>query len=436
MLPQSEIQSVAEALAATFLAGEFAPGPMVRRAGKHYAKSWSGLEPLCQRLAEAFGPSTRPAQRDLIAAISGDQALIRWLRAGGMAKFRTDIGTRPTMRGAKGNPSRWNLPEITSSSELSRWLNLTQPELEWFAHPWGKAPGPQHHYRYHWLEKRRGGHRLIEQPKKALKLLQQRILKHILDQIPPHGAVHSFRTGRNVISYAQPHCDRPVLLRLDIADFFPSLHVGRVRALFRTAGYPDAVANLLADLCCHATPATTLTDAPTALNWSQMKRLRSPHLPQGAPTSPALSNLLAYRLDCRLAGLARAIGARYTRYADDLAFSGDRSVAKIAPRVGAILIEQGFSPNHRKTRLQRRGSRQRLGGTIVNSPRPNFERSEFDQLKAILHNCVQNGPQAEDRQQLGSAGLRAKLRGKISWVQSLNPQRAEKLERLFEQISW
>ena len=340
------------------------------------------------------------------------------------------------MRGARGNPSKWDLPEITTPVELARWLALTEPELEWFARPWRNSSHRLQHYRHHWMAKRRGGHRLIEQPKDALKLIQQRILHRILSQIPPHDAVHSFRPHRNVISYARPHCARPLLLHTDIADFFPSLHIGRVRALFRTAGYPDAVAGLLADLCCHATPPGILTNPPSRLEWEQQRRLRSPHLPQGAPTSPALSNLLGYRLDCRLAGLASSIGARYSRYADDLALSGNRRIANLAPLVGAILLEEGFSPNFRKTRLHRRGSRQRLAGTIVNSASPNLCRRDYDRLKAILHNCVKNDPRREDRDGLGAETFRLKLRGQVAWLSQLNPQRGAKLEALFHRIRW
>lgn len=94
------------------------------------------------------------------------------------------------------------------------------------------------------MAKRRGGHRLIERPKDALKSIQRQILHRILEHIPPHDAVHSYRTGRSIVTYAQPHCAKPLLLRLDIAEFFPSSHVGRERAQFPTAGYPDAVKEL------------------------------------------------------------------------------------------------------------------------------------------------------------------------------------------------
>ena len=199
----SDIQRAAGALADTFLAGEFAARPMIRRAAKHFPKPWRGLDALTRELVAAFGSSTRPARRDLIAAITTHAPLRTrtWLGNGGAAKFLLDIGTRPKMRGAKGSPSHWDLPQITTPIGLARWLALTEPELQWFARPWRSSGERLQHYRHHWLAKRRGGHRLIEKPKHALKLIQRRILHRILSQIPPHDAVRSFRPQRNVISW-------------------------------------------------------------------------------------------------------------------------------------------------------------------------------------------------------------------------------------------
>jgi hypothetical protein len=162
-----------------------------------------------------------------------------------------------------------------------------------------------------------------------------------------------------------------------------------------------------------------------------------PHLPQGAPTSPAFTNLLAWTLDRRLHGLARAAGANYTRYADDLAFSGD---ADFANRLGAfhktvktILNEEGFSLNATKTRIMPRSTRQRIIGIVVNE-HCNIGRAEFDTLKAILHNCVRAGP--TDQNRAGVPDFRSHLAGRIAWVEQINPHRGAKLRVLFERIAW
>jgi hypothetical protein len=161
------------------------------------------------------------------------------------------------------------------------------------------------------------------------------------------------------------------------------------------------------------------------------------HLPQGAPTSPALANLCAYHVDCRLSGLAAAAGATYTRYADDLAFSGDAAFARCAERfslrAAAVLLEEGFDVHHRKTRLMRRSVRQHLAGLLVNE-RLNVRRTDFDELKAILTNCVWYGAMSQNK--LEHADFRAHLQGRLAFLASVHAERGRKLEGLFEQIKW
>jgi hypothetical protein len=162
-----------------------------------------------------------------------------------------------------------------------------------------------------------------------------------------------------------------------------------------------------------------------------------PHLPQGAASSPALANLCAYRLDCRLAALARSAGAAYTRYADDLAFSGGPELERCARRfhvhVCRIALEEGFEVHTRKTRFMRQGVRQQLAGVVVNS-RPNLRRADYDRLKAILHNCVRHGPQSQNRD--GHSDFRAHLAGRVAYWRWLNPERGARLRALFDRVAW
>jgi hypothetical protein len=162
-----------------------------------------------------------------------------------------------------------------------------------------------------------------------------------------------------------------------------------------------------------------------------------PHLPQGAPTSPALANLCAYRVDCRSSGLAQAPGAVYTRYADDLVFSGDeafeRCVERFAIHAAAILLEEGFAVHHRKTRVMRRDIRQYLAGLITNV-RINVVREDFDRLKAILTNCVRHGAESQNRER--RASFRLHLAGRVGFVEMRNPAKGERLRKIFERIQW
>jgi hypothetical protein len=165
--------------------------------------------------------------------------------------------------------------------------------------------------------------------------------------------------------------------------------------------------------------------------------LLGPHLPQGAPTSPALANLAAYRLDCRLQGLGRAIGAAYTRYADDLVFSGDerleRSLRRFHVSVCRIALEEGFEVNPRKSHFLRQGVRQQVAGVVLNV-RPNVRRDEFDRLRATLTNCVRHGPAGQNRD--GQCDFRAYLAGRIAHFAQVNPSRGRRLWELFERIAW
>jgi RNA-directed DNA polymerase len=162
-----------------------------------------------------------------------------------------------------------------------------------------------------------------------------------------------------------------------------------------------------------------------------------PHLPQGAPTSPSLANLCSYRLDCRLNGLGQFAGAAYTRYADDLAFSGeekfDRFVERFATLVAVILQEEGFSVQHRKTRIMRQSVPQHLAGLVTNE-RLNVRRSDFDVLKAILTNCVRHGPESQNRE--AHPYFREHLAGRIGFMESIHAEKGRRLRAIFDQIEW
>jgi hypothetical protein len=284
------------------------------------------------------------------------------------------------------------------------------------------------HYHYQPRFKRNGTLRLIESPKARLKQVQRQILAHILNRIPPHRAAQGFVRGRSIRTFAAPHTGQRVVLRMDLADFFPSFRGARVQAMFRTIGYPERVADLLGGLCTNAAPTP---------DFEARQLYGYPHLPQGAPTSPALANACFYRVDCRLAGLAKAAGASYTRYADDLAFSGvggfERAVERFATHVAVLLEEEGFTVNHRKTRIMRQGVRQRLAGLVTNE-RLNVPRADFDRLKATLTNCVRHGEAGQNRE--GIADFRAHLQGRVAFVESVNASRGARLRALFDRITW
>jgi hypothetical protein len=440
------MDALAKGLAKAFLAGRWERKLLVQRAGRALGRRPPWLRALVDRLLATW-PSAAPPivilrrwirddpdfQQAVADDLEEDQSLaIVWL-------------PRPAMLPVAGVPAGWSLPAITTAAALAAWLGVRHPELDWFADIQGRErhrpPGPVRHYRYAWIPKRHGVVRLLEAPKPRLKSLQRRVLRSILDRIPAHDAAHGFCAGRSIKSFALSHTGRNVVLRMDLKDFFPSICVARVVAIFITAGYPEAVARLLAGLCTNTAPLALWDDAPDAVQgrrgWPIQSLYGQPHLPQGAPTSPALANLCAFRLDCRLATLARHAGATYSRYADDLAFSGgadfSRCVRRFHVRVAAIAFEEGFRFHPRKTRIMHAGVRQQLAGVVVNQ-HTNVARLEYDRLKAIVCNCLRHGPNGQNRD--GHHDFRAHLAGRIAHVVMLNPQRGQKLRALFEKINW
>jgi hypothetical protein len=336
--------------------------------------------------------------------------------------------------------SRWQVPALATSRELASWLGVNVHRLDVLADRRGLSRSARdhrmRHYRYTWIAKRSGGHRLIEAPKSKLRTIQRYILDDIVAKIDPHEAAHGFRAGRSIRGFASPHVGRDVVIKVDLQSFFTAVFASRVRAIFRSAGYPEDVAATLAALCTHRTPSDVLAAAPSH-DPVAMSRLRTPHLPQGAPTSGALANLAAYRLDVRVHALAETLGAKYTRYADDLVLSGDRELLRAArtvvPRLGAIAIEEGFSLNFRKTRVMTASDRQRVGGLVVNH-RLGVSRTDLERLRAVLHNCVRHGPASQNRD--GHRDFRAHLLGTISWVASIDPVKGGRLRARFDRIRW
>jgi RNA-directed DNA polymerase len=215
---------------------------------------------------------------------------------------------------------------------------------------------------------------------------------------------------------------RRVVVRVDLEDFFAGVTAARVFGIFRACGYAEGVAHVLTGLCTNAVPPEQSVPG----HWRLSRRLAAPHLPQGAPTSPALANLAAFALDRRLAGLATAVGAAYTRYADDLVFSSDTFLRTPVAAIAEIARAEGFRVNVAKTRVMGRGRRQTVTGVVVNE-RPNVPRADYERLKATLHRAALDGP----------AGLDPTvLLGRIAWVESLNPTRGAKLRQTFAQITW
>jgi RNA-directed DNA polymerase len=406
-------------LAANLLSGLWSTDSMVVQAGFAFADDKTLIAKVVPLVRDHFSAG-RPKHKVLAKFL---------LKVISKIPHEPDVRERPL--DAPTMTARWPVPMLRTTGALAEWLKIPVGQLDWLADVKGltlKQSEPKlRHYVNVWIARPHRKPRLLEVPKPRLKAIQRRILHEILDKIPPHDAAHGFRVGRSIVSYVKPHVGQRIVLRFDLRDFFASVSRAQVEATFRKAGYPRAVAKLLTGLCTTRTPQEVNRD----------NRFAARHLPQGAPTSPALANLAAYRLDVRLTALAQKLGATYTRYADDLAFSGDQRLARTAKRVqilvGVIAAEEGFELNFRKSRFMRQSVRQQLAGVVVNA-RPNLKREDYDQLKAILHNCIRHGPASQNR--AGHADFRRHLQGRIAHVRSLHAERGAKLQAMFERIDW
>ena len=417
----------AEALARAFLAGEWTEAGLLARGSAVFDRRPRRLRRIVRAVLELYHrpPLDRPRElARIIDTLAPLPAVRNWIA------FEPSMGRTP-----------WPVPSIPTLADLADFFEADIGKLQWLAdaHQLERLVASEQlrNYRYSWHARPGSTPRLIERPKSHLKSLQRTVLRAILDHVPPHDAAHGFRRGRSAVTHAALHTGRRAILRFDLENFFASVEGRRVFAIFRAAGYPESVSYALTALCVNVVPRSEWAAAPRPedprlldAHWRLGRRLSEPHLPQGAPTSPALANLAALGLDRRLTGLAARFDATYGRYADDLALSGDERLLAAAPTIRAAVHEiardEGFRVNARKSQLMTNAGRQRLCGVVVNV-RPNVARREYDTLKAILHNAARRGPGEETRD---------RLMGRIAWVESVNPSRGAKLRARFAEIDW
>lgn len=436
---------VAQNLAAAFLSGEWTAEGMERTGAA--ALDVDGALPWLQRLISEIldaDDAPYPPAPDKLAGLIFESRTFRRVQHRERTKPLIERTVTASPRFAPVAPfMNLDIPRLETQQDLCDWLGLPFSKIEWFAdierYRAFATEEASRHYSTLWTPRKSGPPRPIEAPKPFLKTIQRQILRGILDRVPAHDAAHGFVKGRSCLSGAARHAGEEVVLAVDLRDFFPSIPARRVHGLFRSLGYPWGVARYLTGLCVTATPPSAIRLLPPddRPDWFARAKLRTPHLPQGAPTSPALANLCAWRLDCRLDGLARRMDARYTRYADDMAFSGDADFARRADgflrAVDAICRDAGFSVNPRKTRIMGKGGRQRVTGLVVNQ-HVNVPRAEYDALKAILHNSARHGPEIQNRN--AHPDFRRHLDGRVTWVENVNPRKGHRLRLAFQEIEW
>jgi RNA-directed DNA polymerase len=313
------------------------------------------------------------------------------------------------------------LPVLATPADVARALGLTVPQLRWLCfHSEATATT---HYIHFSIPKRSGGERRIAAPKKKLATAQQWVLDNVLSKVKLEAPAQGFVKGRSTVSNAKEHLGRVQVVNLDLKDFFPSITFRRVRGVFTRLGYSPAVATVFALLCTEA-PRTQVTWDGKPVFVAAGERA----LPQGACTSPAISNIVARKLDRRLVKRLTKAGWTYTRYADDLTFSamkatrGDVGMAMAVVR--HVAQDEGFALNPRKGRVQPRSSRQLVTGIVVNS-KPGVPREQVRRLRAILHQAKKTGLEAQNKEK--RPDFKAWLRGMIAYVQMVDAAKGQKL---------
>jgi RNA-directed DNA polymerase len=312
------------------------------------------------------------------------------------------------------------LPKLEHPKALAEALGLSIAELRWYA--FHREDATFLHYHAFTIPKRSGGLRSIWAPNRRLKQIQRWIHREVVERLPVHGAAHGFLAGRSIKSNAAVHAGATTIVKVDLKDFFPTVTYARVRGVFRKAGYREQVATLLALLCTEAPRRVLEIDGKT-----HYLALGPRCLPQGAPTSPGLTNTLCQRLDRRLVGLAKKYGWRYTRYADDLTFSlpvthqGPPRLGALLGGVAMIAAGEGFVVHPDKTRVSRAGGRQQVTGLVVNGEQgPRVARETKRQIRAALHNLARGKPLQEGE-------TLSRIAGFIAYIQMSEPELGKRL---------
>ena len=340
---------------------------------------------------------------------------VRTRSSGGGSPVSWAFGIFPgdhAARRAPKQPSRpsalkaYQLPPLATAGGVARLVGVNEDQLVQLMRP---GVGPGSGYVEFEIPKAKGGTRRIAAPRAPLRKVQRAILDKILARVPMHDACHGFVAGRSTVTNATPHQRAALVIKMDLKDFFPTVHYRRVQGLFQFLGYSARVAATLAGLTTYRPKLDS-----GAVVWPG-------RLPQGAPTSPALANLACRRLDRRLDRLAARYGATYTRYADDLTFSfaampGVR-IGRFLWWVDGICHDEGFLERPDKRRILRAKHQQRITGIVVNAG-VHVPRADRKRFRAILHNCKKHGVASQAQ---GRDDFEAYLAGYAAYVQMVEP---------------
>ena len=320
-----------------------------------------------------------------------------------------------------------NLPHFENALALAKAMNIDLSKLRFFAY--NRKISKVSHYKRFQVPKKSGGQRQISAPMPRLKALQYWILENILYKITLHEKAHGFVPEKSILSNAAPHVGSDVVINLDMKDFFPSIALHRVKGLFKAMGYSEQIATILGLLCTEPDVDEVILDGQKYFAQKGERKL-----PQGAPTSPAITNVICYKLDRRFEGLAKKERWAYTRYADDLTFSANGKAAQNVNRIlwsaQQIVEDEGFTLHPDKVRVMRKGNKQEVTGIIVND-KMGVDRKTLRKFRALLHQIEQNGIEGK---KWGNGHILNTIQGYANFVAQVKPEQGAKLKKQVQAI--
>lgn len=264
------------------------------------------------------------------------------------------------------------------------------------------------YYKVYSIPKKSGKPRIISQPSKKLKGLQSWILVNILDKLKVSGSCKGFEKGTSIASNAEPHKNANTLLTIDLKDFFYTIKRKQVYNIFSAIGYNNSISAILTSLC-------TFEGA----------------LPQGSPCSPRLANLCAWILDVRIQGYVGKRGINYTRYADDLSFSGlnPSKVVSLIPMIKTIIEDEKFSINTKKTRVAGSARAKVVTGLVISNNSFGIGKHKYKKIRAKIHHLTRNEQQSDFK-------LLYEVNGWLSYLNSVDKKRLSQVKKYIKELSF
>lgn len=303
-----------------------------------------------------------------------------------------------------------NLPVYSSVKELAKAMEISVNELRFLA--FSRKNSKIRHYKQFKVAKKTGGFRLISAPMPRLKKAQHFILENILNKVDVHEKAHGCVKERSIVSNAAYHVNKAVVINQDLQNFFPSVTYKRIKGVFKSLGYSEQIAVIFSLLCSEP----KVLDV-TLLGENYFSQRGERFLPQGSPCSPAITNILCKKLDFRLDGLAKKYGFTYSRYVDDITFSGNveqfTSISAILKYSKRIIKEENFTLHPDKLRVMKRNQKQEVTGIVVNE-KVNINKKSLKRFRALLYQIERDG--LEGKTWNGGRNVLAEIDGFANYI--------------------